>query len=68
MYEAVSCVSRSFCHKMWDVSLMIPLKVFDNIRSFEKSTHLLIGSDARMANFPRIQTDLSITPFFINAL
>jgi len=53
---------------MWDVSLMIPLKVFDNIPSFEKSTHLLIGSDARMANFPRIQTDLSITPFFINAL
>jgi len=40
---------------MWGVSLVIPLKVFCNIRSLEKSTHLLIGSDARKANLTGIQ-------------
>jgi len=53
---------------MWGVSLMIPLKVFCNIRSLEKSTRLLIGSDTRKANLTGIQTSLSITPYFSNAL
>jgi len=53
---------------MLGVSLMIPLKVFGNICSIEKSTHLLIYSDARMANLTEIQTSLSSTPYFSNAL
>jgi len=39
---------------MWGAALIIPLEVFGNIRSIEKSTHLLIYSDARMANLTEI--------------
>ena len=43
---------------------MIPLKVFGNIRSIEKSTHLLIGSDTKKGNLTGIQANLTITPYF----
>ena len=49
---------------MWVVTLMIPLKVFCNIRSIEKFAHLLIGSCAKKANLTGNQADLSITHFF----
>jgi len=49
---------------MWDAALMTPLKVFCNIRSIEKSAHLLVCSDARKANLTGIQAGLSVTLFF----
>jgi hypothetical protein len=39
---------------MWGVALMLPLKVFGNIRSIEKSPHLSALSDTRKANLTEI--------------
>jgi hypothetical protein len=49
---------------MWDVALMLPLKVFGDIRSIEKSPYLSALSDARKANLTEIQARLSITHIF----
>jgi len=54
-------MSRKFCHKMWDVALMTPLKVFGNIRSIEKSPPLLVCSDVKKANLTGIKASISIT-------
>jgi len=59
---------EDFRHKMWGAALITPLKVFYNIRSSEKSTHLLVCSVAKKANLTGIQTSLSSTPYFSNAL
>jgi len=61
-------VSRKFSHKIWGAAPLIPLKVFGNIRSLKKSTHLLACSVAKKANLTGIQTSLSGTPYFSNAL
>jgi len=61
-------MSRKFCHKMWYVALMTPLKVFGNIRSIEKSPLLSVCSDVKKANLTGIQTCLSSTPYFSNVL
>jgi len=47
---------------------MTPLKVFGNGCSIEKSFHLSVCSDARKSNLTGIQTSLSSTPYFSNAL
>jgi hypothetical protein len=46
---------------MWGAVPMTPLKVFGNIRSIEKSAHLLFCSDARKANLTGIKASISIT-------
>lgn len=40
---------------MWDAALITLLKVFGNIRSIEKSTHLSVCSGAKKANLKGIQ-------------
>ena len=61
-------MSRKFCHKMWDVALMTPLKGFGNIRSIEQSPHIAVCSVAKKVNLTGIQTSLASTPYFSNAL
>jgi len=52
---------EDFGHKIGDSALVTPLKVFGNIRSIEKSAHLLFCSAAGKTNFTGIQISLSIT-------
>lgn len=49
---------------MWVVALMIPLKIFCNIRSIEKFAHHLIFSPAIKVVSVPIQTDLPVAPYF----
>jgi len=53
---------------MWGAVWMTPLKVFGKIRSIKKFTHILVCSVAKKANLTGIQTSLSSTPYFSNAL
>ncbi len=53
---------------MWGLVRITPLKVFGNICSIEKSTYLLFFTDVSKANLTGIQTSLSSTPYFSNAL
>jgi len=40
---------------MWGAVWMTPLKVFGNIRSIEKSVHLLVVSPAKLALSPEFR-------------
>jgi hypothetical protein len=54
-------MSRKFCHKMWAVALMTPMKVSGKIHTIEKSPLFSVCSDARKSNSTGIQASLFIT-------
>jgi hypothetical protein len=48
-------MSRRFWPQDMDAVWMTPLKVFGNIRSIEKSVHLLVVSPAKLALSPEFR-------------
>jgi hypothetical protein len=59
---------RDSFFEMWDDAPMAMPVIHCDIRPFEKSTHFMVCSAAKKTHLTGIQTDLSVTPLFQNAL